>query len=257
MNYLTKTERRIVCVEVLRGNEDAIFERYSIRECDKAVIILDAHRALDNIVNKKHSTKLYSNLKRKVPLMWGYWCGFVVAIMPMALAIAILAHVDLSLKTEADYPLISASATMIGAFAAIVGWMVSSWASYRNARAQHTINFLSSRFSNSQFNDSIAEFNRSFEGRKIDRSLIKELSISKNEEDKKSLQAFRYVLNWFEFISVGVIVGDLDIEIVRRTIRSNLIKYTDMASCYIRECQKDAPKTLEHLVQLRAHFEDV
>lgn len=48
----------------------------------------------------------------------------------------------------------------------------------------------------------------------------------------------RHILNWFEFIAVGVALGDLDLNIVTMTVRSNLTFYTDKCLIYISELRR-------------------
>ena len=132
---------------------------------------------------------------------------------------------------------------------------MASWTAHRNARAQHTLNILATRFSNASFGEQTAIFNRYFDGKLINKALIQDLSKSKDKSDTDALQALRHILNWFEFISVGVALGDLDLEIVHKTVRSNLIFYCDKCLTYIHEVQATEPKILENLTKLRMHFE--
>ena len=79
---------------------------------------------------------------------------------------------------------------------------------------------------------------------------------SKKDDASAALQAMRYILNWFEFISVGVLLGDLDLEIVTKTIRSNLNLYVDRCLPYIIDLQKSNPRIMENLIELRLHFKE-
>lgn len=254
MTYHTIAERKEILRCILRGESESAFERYGVSDLDRALLLSAADRLLATAASRTSPIKGFYRMRRRMPLRYGYLLASVAAALPFGAAAYIMCSHDLT--NAANYPLAGASATLLGVFAAALGWGVTSWTSHRNARAQHTINYLAQRFSNSTFSDQAALFNRYFAGKIINLDLIKSISTNESQEAIDALQALRYILNWFEFIAVGVSLGDLDIEIVTKTIRSNLILYTDRCLPYITEVRRTQPRVLENLIELRSHFQD-
>lgn len=97
-------------------------------------------------------------------------------------------------------------------------------------------------------------FNKAFKDSPVTSGMVKRLVASSEEADKESVQAVRYLLNWFEFASARVLLGDLDITIVERTVRSNLLFYCDKCIAFILTEQAGNPRTLKNLLELANHF---
>lgn len=84
----------------------------------------------------------------------------------------------------------------------------------RETRTQH-------RFTHDTFNQQISVFNENLKGKTINRALINQLAISDDPKDRAALQAIRYIVNYFEFLSVCILSGNFDQEIIRKTMRGN------------------------------------
>ena len=181
----------------------------------------------------------------------------IIAVACAAAAAVLLAHAYID--DPQTYPLFSATATVMAIAVAAVGWGVAGWVSHRNGRVQHTINLLSTRFSQATFVQNAANFVDHFGpggAPLVTRSDIDALTVSKTEAERNAARAVRYLLNYFEFIAVGVRRGDIDLGIVRENWRGVIRFYVDRCRPYIDALRDDDPRTFEHLVRLRSHFED-
>lgn len=252
MTYLNPALRKEIILAILDGRAEETFERNGLDTADQALMVTAAHRALDAGVNYRYPFKRFSTARRRVPLLIGYLVAGAVLLALLSCGAFLHTHIDYGNRT--DYPLVAALVALLGFSAATIGWSVTSWTSGRNARAQHTINILSSRYSNTLYSDAAATFNSAFKDSPVTSDMVKRLVASSEQADKEALQAVRYLLNWFEFVSAGVLLGDLDLTIVERTVRSNLLFYCDKCIAFILTEQARNPRTLRNLMELADHF---
>lgn len=254
MAYLSDSDRRHICEAILRGKGPEAFEAYNVSLLDQALLQRRAYQALNKIAIADSPIKGYFRAHIPAPAAR----VIVVATIIVGIALYGLCHTwpYYDHRNPATYALASASAALLAVCAGASGWAVAAWISYRNARVQHTINFVTNRFTNDIFSRQTAIFNEHFAGQVITTALISKMATSEDDAQKDAVQAARYLMNYFEFIAVGVLSGDLDEAIVRRTLRGNLVFYTDRCLTWIRELQKTSPKVMEHLVILRDHFRE-
>ncbi len=117
---------------------------------------------------------------------------------------------------------------LMAAWLAVIGWIVTSWTSIRNSVKQHTINtLLQSRLSSTYMEraDRVNKFFGAYESRHPlqtrDPDADPTLGIAGDDEE-----ALRYILNYFEYIAIGVRHGDLHEAMLRASLRSILTKTT-------------------------------
>jgi len=140
-----------------------------------------------------------------------------------------------------------------GAMTAMFGWTVSAFVTVRNSVKQHTINtLLQSRLSATYMEraETLSKFFTKPDGSLI---LVNEDDIV-NPESQKKMEALRYVLNYFEFISVGVRHGDLDEDLLKSSLRGMLCKVFWMAQVHVQFQRKEAPLVYEHLEWLYSRW---
>lgn len=255
MSYLSGADRAIVCRMILEGKAGEAFAKFQVSELDQGLLLRRADEAVRKASARDMPFSRYYHARIARPALK----IFVTAMAITAVAIAGLCKIwpYYNPINPSTYTLASASAGLLAVCAAAIGWAIAGWLAYRNARVQHTINFVSNRFTNETFSKNSAAFAERFTGKTITSELVAEMSISEDEKDVLAIQALRYFLNYFEFVSVGIICGDLDEEIMRRSLRGNLIFYVDRCMPYIRELQALNPRSLEHLTTIRDHFRDV
>ncbi|MCX8520736.1 MAG: DUF4760 domain-containing protein, partial [Rhodoferax sp.] len=102
------------------------------------------------------------------------------------------------------------------------GWMLTNLINLRNSIRQHTITtLLQSRLSSTYmaYADRLSAHYADYEARKENNPALRE-----GPTDKVDVLALRYILNYFEFIAIGIKRGDLDEGMLKDSLRSILIK---------------------------------
>ncbi|WP_375403748.1 DUF4760 domain-containing protein [uncultured Sphingomonas sp.] len=153
--------------------------------------------------------------------------------------------------------MISSVAGFSAIAAAAAGWMISGWVTHRTGRSKLTMDVVATRFSQPAFGDALTAFNKVLPGLQIDSALVKRLEASDDEDDRRALQRLRYLLNFCEFISVGVLEGELDERIVAKTLRGTLTYVHDHSAPYITDLQRRNTRTFEHFTMLRRHYREL
>lgn len=141
----------------------------------------------------------------------------------------------------------------IGLFTAVLGWMVSSWVTIRNSIKQHTINTLLQSRLSAHYMGHVDVLNQLFEyfrHKNLDEADIKTDTFLA----KKS--SVIYVLNYLEFIAVGVRHGDLHEILLRSTIRRIVVRNYEFFSAYITDRRASDQRVYEHLTALYIRWKD-
>ncbi|WP_235579407.1 DUF4760 domain-containing protein [Pseudorhodoferax sp. Leaf274] len=117
---------------------------------------------------------------------------------------------------------------LLAAWLAVIGWITTAWTSIRNSVKQHTVNtLLQSRLSATYMEraDRVNKFFGAYEAhhplRTRDPDADPTQGIAGDDEE-----ALRYILNYFEYIAIGVRHGDLHEAMLRASLRSILTKTT-------------------------------
>ncbi|MQY43009.1 DUF4760 domain-containing protein [Epibacterium sp. SM1969] len=140
--------------------------------------------------------------------------------------------------------------TAIGLFAAYRTYRNTAAANARAQRKQHTINIL--------FQSRLSEYFQTTN------SLRKEIfptdqdiylddwkaARAQNGKPREGAEALQQLLNYYEFLAVGIEQGDLDKDLLRKSIRGIMCNLVDDARFMIAELRENDPTTLEHLAQL-------
>ncbi|RDE07317.1 DUF4760 domain-containing protein [Sphingomonas aracearum] len=255
MPHLSSADRVAICRMILLGQADEAFARYAVGELDQIILTRRANDALRHAATRDMPLKRYFKARIARPVQKIMLTAAVITGVAVLGLCEVWPHYDPA--DPQTYTLASASAGLLAVCAAATGWAIAAWLTHRNARVQHTINFVANRFTNETFSRNAAAFADRLTGRRIDAALVAQLSTSADEKDVLAVQALRYFVNYFEFVSVGIICGDLDEGIIQRSLRGNLIFYTDRCLPWIRELQAQNPRTLEHLLIIRDHFRDI
>jgi Domain of unknown function (DUF4760) len=118
----------------------------------------------------------------------------------------------------------------------------------RNSVRQHTITtLLQSRLSSTYmgYADKLGQHYTDYDKRRKDNPSIKE-----SATDNVDIMALRYILNYFEFIAIGVIRGDLDEGMLKDSLRSILKKNVAMSRPWIKKSQLENPNLYINLLWL-------
>ncbi len=144
-----------------------------------------------------------------------------------------------------------------GILAAATGWVVTSMVNLHNARRQHTVNvLLQSRLSQAyqqRLRDVVEKFPVT---PKVTRLKMGDWDFPENAV---AIDGVKYLLNYFEFVAVGIRTGDLDEKTLKMSLRGILITLCDMADVYVRyqrgEFEQNdgypSNRSYEHMLWLR------
>lgn len=135
-----------------------------------------------------------------------------------------------------------------GVMAAVCGWLIAGILTLRNSVKQHTINtLLQSRLSATYmgYADKLSLHYMSYDARKSANPALRE-----SPTDAVDILALRYILNYFEFIAVGIKRGDLDEWTLRDSLRSILRKNVTMSMDWIAKERVTNPNLYKHLLWL-------
>lgn len=145
-------------------------------------------------------------------------------------------------------------------------WLISSWVHARIALRQHTVDMLLSHSNSKVYSEYRRVFLREFEDRTLQRSDWEDgASVAWSDEaDQKQIKVqdlLQTLLNEYEFIAAGIICGDLDELLLRKTIRgqvTRLIRQCDQFIKDIRGCGNDGTiknkLVYENLLKLQEYW---
>lgn len=139
---------------------------------------------------------------------------------------------------------------VIGAMTAMFGWITSAFVTIKNSVKQHTINtLLQSRLSvtymkyadivNTQFGDFAKK--HTFDPKKWGVN---------DPVTKVDQEALRYLLNYFEFVALGIRHGDLHEGLLRSSLRSILRSSVIFSKSYILDTKVNQPRVYINLMWL-------
>lgn len=134
------------------------------------------------------------------------------------------------------------------------------------SRKQHTINILFTTRLSPEFRQHLEHRKHCFaEGTDIDPDIYtayldatRTVDISDDEANRRrrSAEAVRSLLNYYEFIALGIKSADLDESMLRGMIRGNVCRLVRDARLVIRRYQSTEPRTFEHLTSLYRAWKD-
>ncbi|WP_455923256.1 DUF4760 domain-containing protein [Pseudomonas putida] len=141
------------------------------------------------------------------------------------------------------------------------GWWVQATISSAAARKAHTVNTIMNQRNSDLFNQRNDNLTKVFPRKKTIHPVFSEYLMDPNNKkfkdakfDESYLQAARdlaYVLNYYEFISVGVISGDFDEKLIKECFLGILLGLEKRAYLVIQSAQKiQSAKTFESIVEL-------
>jgi multidrug transporter EmrE-like cation transporter len=250
--YRSWAERRDIIRAVIADTDPPALSTFQLSPSEEAYYRARSAKAVEALAQRSSSFKSYYALRRAKP--FGYVIGIsglIVAGVVLAAAYLYLNHKDLTVV----YPLFAACGTL--AIAAI-GWAVAGWITHRNTIRQNTNNMLFARFSQTTFTEALHYFHKEFgldPDNRIHPEAISELR--KGDDSRiRAANAVFYLLNYFEFLAVGVVHGDLDARIVRDNVRGLVVYYHDRCELIVRRANRANPKAYANLIKLRTHYRE-
>lgn len=148
--------------------------------------------------------------------------------------------------------------------AAILGWLLAAAVQIRNSLKQHTVNtMLQSRLSTA-FQDKATKLNAAYP------TLTGITPVKHNDWQstdatiRDGVEAARYMLNYYEFIAVGIRSGDFDEKLMRHSWRKIVLNLHELAGELIKHLRGtrpdgavDHPRVYEHFLWLVERWRNV
>ena len=246
-------QRRELVHAALENREPTSEELYHPTEAELHQAKKIAEKLKQEALGRWHPVKRMYRAPRRNPIVLPLFiAGTILAVTA---TLNILAWREIQVTTDWKPQSLAAVVTSVAVIAATTGWIANLWLTHRLNATKHTIDFVSGRFYNKEFNEAVKIFNLYFRTRSVTTKIIEELDQTDREVDQAVIQSVKYLLNYFEFIAVGLAEGVLDYEIVRKSLRGNIVYYYDKCRPYIADlCEKNSD-TLKNLRDLRLDFE--
>lgn len=135
---------------------------------------------------------------------------------------------------------------------AITGWIITAMVNVRNSIKQHTINTLLQSRLSATYMAHADIVNKNFiapDGtlRPLQQSELE----AQSDATQIKLNSLRYILNYIEFISIGIKYGDLHESLLKSSLRGIVLNAYKFSEVYIRHSQKINIRAYENLMWLR------
>ncbi|RQZ16692.1 DUF4760 domain-containing protein [Burkholderia sp. Bp9031] len=201
----------------------------------------------------------------------------VVALVAILIGEERFWHWGTDPKTHAAAPLFRLTrqnwGVVLTVAAAVIGWICTSLVSIQNSVKQHTVNTLLQSRLSATFIEKGNQLNRVLLQDGVRRKLtLADCAPTADKEHTEGIEAVRYMLNYYEFIAVGIRQADLDERLLRQTIRAIVCGLVIAARVYIEDSRKhehemladcddgdlrrEGPRTYRNLLWLYERWKD-
>lgn len=141
----------------------------------------------------------------------------------------------------------------VGVLLAATGWITSAIVTIRNSVKQHTINTLLQTRLSATYQDYAAKARTGLKGHTPEFPA----SLDKIKATDNGLAGTEYLLNYIEFMAVGIRHGDLHEAVLKDSMRGIVTRFTSISQEYIDDCRsKNGLRTYQHLLWLRNRWRD-
>ena len=245
-------ERRCIIRAIIAEDARKPVSHFDLTPSEEIFFRARSRKAVEDLAKRTATFKAYYSLRKQKPflrlslILLGVICLCGIAITVLFFHRSNGTHI---------YTLIAAVGGIGGA---AVGWIFAGGIAHRNAVRQNTTNLIFARFSQTAFTDSLHRFHSVF-GYDVDEKVTVEnvrRARGQGGDSSKAAEAVTYLLNYYEFVSAGVLCGDLDSEVVRSNIRGIIVYYYDKCEPYIWACNLRNRKAYESLMKLRTHYRE-
>ncbi len=135
---------------------------------------------------------------------------------------------------------------------ALTGWIITAMVNVRNSIKQHTISALLQSRLSATYMAHADIVNRNFiapDGTL--KPLLQPELESQGDTAQTKLNSLRYILNYIEFISIGIRYGDLHESLLKSSLRGIVLNAYKYSEVFIAHSQKTNIRAYENLVWLR------
>lgn len=251
--YRSWVERGEIIKATIAATAPTPLSQFDLTPSEEIFYRLRAERVVAKMARQSSTFKAYYGLRRVnqlLPLMSpSAACAAIAIIAAIVVGIRFRAHDDAATMLSA----------CVAVFVASVGWAITSAVTHNNAVRQNTTNLIFARFSQSAYTESLHAFHEQFGyglNPKITLPEVRNLQSTGTEKQRKAASAIFYILNYFEYISVGIHKGDINRSIVEENMKGMISFYYDKCEPLILDSNKANPKAAEYLIKLRTHYRD-
>lgn len=255
MSHRDWKTQQAIAREVLAGRGDQAFETFAVGFDERAHYQRLASDALGAAIRRRSPFRRHYRARIRNPIWVVVVLASLIGVGCLGMAAALWRHVDFA--DDRTYSLVGALAGFSAIGVAAIGWVAAGWITHRTGRSKLTMDVVAARYSQPAFSEALTAFVNRFGTGAVDHQLVTKLEASADDEDRRAVQGLRYLLNYCEFIAVGVLEGELDERIVAKTLRGTINTVHDRSQRYIAHLQRTNPRTLEHFSLLRDHYRDL
>ena len=139
--------------------------------------------------------------------------------------------------------------TAVAAWLALVGTIGTAKVAVTNMVRQHTINTLLQSRLSSVFMENGVAVNEGVAAHQADGGKLGPPHMYVNREN------LRYMLNYYEYVALGIRVGDLAEDVLKGMMCGIIIGMCNKFSIYINDVRRSNPYAYEHLIWLKTKWE--
>ena len=136
----------------------------------------------------------------------------------------------------------------------VTGWFIAAVSIRRQSRRQHTINTLQEQsFSKTSSELAAKVVDRFPPGTPISKSDAETLtraSLTSSHPCNDTYRSLMYLLNYYEFISIGIKNHDFDVQVMHNYYHTTICKICEKSRLYICHRQSENPRLYKNLVNL-------
>lgn len=250
--YRSWAERRQIVRAIIAETATRPLADFGLTESERIYFSARADQAVHRLARKTSAFKAYYEL----PISRPFRLVIGMATLLIVTAATVGAYIFLARRSSLHlYPLLAACGTVI--VATFVG-TIGAWISHRNAVRQTTNNIIFARFAQTAFTESLHRFHVVFgyEAQdRVSREMVRAVRADRDDR-AKGADAAIFLLNYLEYLSAGVLCGDLDHDIVRRNMRGIIIYYYEKCEPFILAHNRENPRAFMNLIKLRTHYRE-
>lgn len=140
----------------------------------------------------------------------------------------------------------------LGVYFAVVGWIINAIVTMRNSVKQHTINTLLQTRLSATYMERATAVRVILDGY----SPLNRVPVGLVNFDFSTSANIDYILNYIEFMAVGIIHGDLHEQVLRDSMRGIVLRFVGTTHDYIDDLRIEAPRTFKNLLWLYERWSD-
>jgi hypothetical protein len=142
----------------------------------------------------------------------------------------------------------------LGAFTAMIGWVTTTLVTIRNSVKQHTITTLLQSRLSVAYVERLKRVNETYSPIGRDLVLVSAADYD-NPDAKESLDALRYLLNYFEFTAIAIRHGDLDERLMHASLGGIVRSLYKVGGVLIERARSKDDRNFEHLTWLNDRWQ--